>query len=51
LLGADVTVGQIVFNNFLPVFAGNTVGASVFVSFMMWKSIMTGCKQPHTVTK
>ncbi len=50
-LGADVTVGQIVFGNFLPVFSGNTVGASVFVSFMLWKAVMTGVKQPFTVTK
>lgn len=50
-LGADISVATACFANFLPVFAGNAVGASVFVSWMHWKSIMTGVTQPFTCTK
>jgi len=50
MLGADVSTSQIVINNLVPVFAGNVVGASFFVSFLQWKAVMTGVKQPFTKT-
>ena len=34
--GADVSVSEIVFNNLIPVVAGNAVGASVCVGYVHW---------------